>query len=120
MRKLITEIFNDFTVDGKKIPVKFLRYDGHETTYVTWMQYDMDNSFSGDDELMGCVEYYDFDIYTKGNFTKIIEEIKKLLKANHFVFQPSRCSADMYEDDTGYYHKTLCFAILVEEDINNG
>ena len=119
MRELITSIFNNFTVDGKKIPVCFLRYNGHETTYVTWMQYDMDNSFSGDDELLGYVEYYDFDVYSKGNYMNIIEEIKELLKAHGFVFQPSRCSADMFEDDTGYYHKTLCFAILKEE-IDNG
>ena len=115
MRKLITEIFKNFMVNGKKIPVSFLRYDGHETSYVTWMQYDMDNSFSADDELMGYVEYYDFDVYSKGNYMSIIEEIKKLLKAHDFVFQPSRCSPDMYEDDTGYYHKTLCFAIPKEE-----
>ena len=119
MRKLITSIFKNFTVNGKAIPVSFMRYDGHETSYVTWMQYDMANSFSGDDELMGYVEYYDFDVYSKGNYTDIIEEIKKLLKDNAFVFQPSRCSPDMYEDDTGYYHKTLCFAIPKEE-IDNG
>lgn len=118
MRKLITELFKNFTVNGKKIPVAFLRYDGHETSYVTWMQYDMDNSFSGDDELLGYVEYYDFDVYSKGNFTDIIEEIKNILKAHNFVFQPSRTSPDMYEDDTGYYHKTLCFAILKEEKTN--
>ena len=115
IRELITSIFSDFTVDGKKIPVSFLRYNGHETTYVTWMQYDMDGSYSGDDELLGYVGYYDFDIYSKGNYNNVIEQIKELMKTNGFVFQPSRCSMDMYEDDTGYYHKTLSFAIFEEE-----
>ena len=115
MNELITTIFQDFTVDEKKIPVCFMRYNGHETTYVTWMQWDMDSSYAGDDELMGYVGYYDFDIYSKGNYFNVIEQIKKIMKENNFVFQPSRCSADMFEDDTGYYHKTLCFATFEEE-----
>jgi hypothetical protein len=40
---------------------------------------------------------------------------KELLKDNGFVWQPSRSSADMYEVDTEYFHKTLNFAILREE-----
>ena len=122
-RTLITTIFQNFTVDSKAVPVQFMRYTGHETTYVTWMQYDMDNSFSGDNEILGYVEYYDFDIYSsgkdpnfKGNYTNIIKQIKALLKENGFEFQPSRCSADMFETDTGYYHKTLSFAIYFEEE----
>ena len=115
MNELITTIFKDFTVDGISIPVAYMRYNGHESTYVTWMQYDMDNSYSGDDDLLGYVGYYDFDVFSKGNFLNVIEQIKKIMKDNDFVFQPSRCSPDMFEDDTGYYHKTLSFAIFEQE-----
>lgn len=115
MNELIQSIFENFTVGGKKIPVSFLRYNGHETTYVTYMQYDMDSSLSGDDDLIAYVIYYDFDVYSKGNYTQVIEQIKTLMKENGFVWQPSKTSPDMYEDDTGYYHKTLCFAIPKEE-----
>ena len=114
VRTLITTIFNNFTVDGKKIPVSFMRYKGKETTYVTWMQSDMDNSYAGDNELLGYVGYYDFDVFSKGNYTNIIEKIKEIMKDNGFMYQPSKCSSDMFEDDTGYYHKTLCFAIEEE------
>ena len=79
------------------------------------MQTDADSSYSGDDELLGYADYYDFDIYSKGDYTNIVKSVKALLKANDFVWQPSRTSPDMYETDTGYYHKTLCFAILREE-----
>lgn len=115
MNELIKNIFKDFTVDGVKIPVKFLKYEGHDEPYVIYQQVDIDNSLSGDDSLIGYVEYYDFDIYSKGSYTRIIEELKKLLKENDFVWQPSRSSADMYETDTGYYHKTLNFAIYKED-----
>lgn len=115
IRTLITTIFANFTVDEKTVPVSFMRYKGKENTYVTWMQYDMDNSYAGDNELLGYVGYYDFDVYSKGNYTNIIEAIKEKMKDNGFMFQPSRCSPDMYEDETGYYHKTISFAI--EEEI---
>lgn len=115
MNELIESIFADFTVDGETVPVSFLFYNGHSDKYVVYMQTDADNSFSGDDDLLGYVDYYDFDVYAKGNFMRIIERVKELLKQNNFVWQPSRSSADMYETDTGYYHKTLNFAILREE-----
>ena len=116
MNELIEQIFANFTVDGVEIPVSFMFYEGHGEPYVTYMQQDADGSLSGDDELIGYVDYYDFDVYSKGNFFKIIESIKEKLKENKFVWQPSRTSMDMYEVDTGYYHKTLNFAYLREEN----
>ena len=118
--KTLKDIFKDFTVNSKVIPVEFLRYTGNSTTYITFMESDKDNSFSGDDELLGYVSYYDIDIYSKGNYLEIIEKVKEVLKDNGWTYQPSRDSGDLYEDDTGYYHKTLCFAITKEEVNNNG
>lgn len=115
MNELIESIFENFTVDGVKIPVCFLRYEGHNEPYITYQQMDADNSFAGDDDLLGYVDYYDFDVYSKGNFMHIIESVKQLMKDNGFVWQPSRTSADFFETDTGYYHKTLNFAILRED-----
>lgn len=116
MNSLIETIFANFKVNNVSIPVSFLRYTGKSTTYITYMHYDSDNSFSGDDELLGYVDYYDFDIYSKGNYLNIIESVKEILKENGFMFQPSRTSPDRYEDDTGYFHKTLSFAIEKEEE----
>ena len=116
MNELIKSIFENFTVDGVVIPVKYMFYEGHGEPYVTYMQQDADGSLSGDDELLGYVDYYDFDVYSKGNYMNIIESLKAILKANNFVWQPSRSSQDFYETDTGYYHKTLNFAILKEEN----
>ena len=76
MNELIEEIFQNFTVDGVEIPVSFMFYEGHGEPYITYMNEDADNSFSGDDELLGYVLYYDFDVYSTGNFFNIIESIK--------------------------------------------
>jgi uncharacterized protein (DUF302 family) len=110
MNATIETIFQDFTVDGVQIPVKFLRYNGNKTTYVTYMQQDANGSYAGDDEILGFVGFYDFDVYSKSDYSKVIEQIKVKMKENGFVWQPARDSQDMFEDDTGYYHKTLCFA----------
>lgn len=118
MNATIENIFRNFTVDGVKIPVKYLRYKENKNTYVTYMQQDAQNSYAGDDELLGFVGFYDFDVYSKSDYSNVIEQIKQKMKENGFVWQPSRDSQDMYEDDTGYYHKTLCFATheqIIEE-----
>lgn len=115
MNALIESIFHDFEVDGVDIPVKFLFYMGHGEPYIVYMQTDADGSISGDDELIGYIDYYDFDVYSKGNFIPIVKAVKQLLKENGFIWEPSRSSQDFYEVDTGYYHKTLCFAVPRQE-----
>ncbi len=116
MNELIESIFSNFIVDGVEIPVSYMFYEGHGEPYVVYMQQDANGSLTGDDELLGYVDYYDFDVYAKGNYLSIIESLKEILKANDFVWQPSRSSQDFYETDTGYYHKTLNFAIFKEEN----
>lgn len=106
----IQNIFRGFSVNNTPIPVSLLRYEGHGEPYVTYMQYDMDASLSGDDSLIGCVVYYDFDIYSKSNYLDIIDAVVGKMQDNGWVWQVSRSSEDMFEDDTGYFHKTLCFA----------
>ena len=115
MNELIETIFTDFEVDNVKIPVSFLKHKGKETTYVTYQLESMWNTFTGDDELLAYVNYYDFDIYSKGNYLKIVERVKEIMKQNGFMWIPSRSSGDMYEDDTGLFHITLCFAKEKEE-----
>lgn len=117
MNELIEQIFSEFYVDGVLVPVSYMFYQGHGEPYVVYMNQDKANSLSGDDELLMYADYYDFDVYAKGNYLGIIERIKKKLIENGFVWQPSRSSIDMYEVDTGYYHKTLNFAYpRIEED----
>lgn len=116
MNSLIEKTLKGFTVNGKKIPVKFLWYNGNEETYITYMITSADSVLHGDDELLNYVEYYDFDIYTKGNYKPIEKVLKALLTSVGFMWEPDRSSEDMYEYDTKYYHKTLCFSIERSEN----
>lgn len=115
MNELIESALANFTVDQVQIPVAYMFYEGHGEPYIVYMQENADSSLTADDDLIGYVDYYDFDVYSKGNYKNIVESLKSVLKSNGFVWQPSRSSADMYETDTGYYHKTLNFAIFKEE-----
>ena len=115
MNNELQTIFASFTVGGQAIPVSFIRYTGKATTYITYQEIQDDTPFSADDDLQAYVTYYDFDIYSKGNYLTIVESVKEILEANGWRWQPSMTSQDLYEDDTGYYHKTLCFAKIKEE-----
>ena len=122
MNEQIEQLFTNFKVNGVSIPVALIYYDGHGEPYVVYRQYDKDNSYSSDDEISGYVTYYDFDVYSKGNFLAIVEAIKSILKQAGWTWQPRRDSPDMYEADTGYFHKTICFAYpiqTVDEQNNN-
>lgn len=111
MNEIIEAAFNGFTVDNVEIPVKYLHYMGHGEPYVTYTPTGNGNVFSADDQIQNYITYYDFDIYSKRNFYGIAEAIKAIMQANNFSYVPSQDSPEMYETDTGYYHKTLCFAI---------
>lgn len=113
MNELIESIFDNFTVDNVQIPVSFLYYNGHSKSYVTYNNTSTGNTSYSNDDLEHYVEVYDFDIYSKGNYFKIVEGVKNLLEANGFIWQPSMTSADLYEEDTGYFHKTLGFAYII-------
>jgi len=114
LNEQIETLFADFKVNGFSVPVTYLFYEGHGEPYVTYLQYDADNSYSGDDELLGYVSYYDFDVYSKGNINTIIDAVKAKLKNAGWTWQPRRDSPDFYEPDTEYYHKTICFAMPIQ------
>lgn len=115
---LIERIFQGFAVQGITIPVAFLRYNGKKTTYITYQQTDAAQPMSGDDELINYLDFYDFDIFSTGNYIPIIEAVKTILRNNGFRWHPERSSGDLYEDETGLYHKTLSFSI--ERSTTNG
>ena len=106
MNELIEQLFSEFIV-----PVAFLYYDGNSPDYITYQQTDSDNVLAGDNKLLNYVDYYDFDIYSRGNYYNIVDRVQEILTGAGFTWQPSRSSGDMYEHETKLFHKTLCFAI---------
>ena len=110
MNEQILNVFKDFAVGGKSIPVAFQHYDGHGQPYVVFSREDDADSYSADDTLQAWVTYYDFDIYSKSNYLAIAQAVRDRLEAAGWTWQPSRSQWDMWEPDTGYWHVTLNFA----------
>ena len=90
-------------------PVSYMYYEGTEDTYITYMQLDKYGSLFGDDKIIGAVQYYDFDVYSKSNYLEVISKLIDTMVAAGWTYQPSRDSPDIYERDTKFYHKTICF-----------
>lgn len=108
MNEELKSIFGDaIKVGGKKIPTAHLKYKGKESTFVVWTITADVPELSADDEPLFSVALVDVDIYSKGNYLNVITEIKKLMKENGWVWVGD--STEMYEDDTGLYHKTISF-----------
>ena len=62
---------------------------------------------SGDDEPIYSTVTVDIDVYDEGNYLSVIKAIKKLMKENEWLWVED--SPEMYEEDTGLYHKTITF-----------
>ena len=61
----------------------------------------------GDDDTLCSTVPVDIDIYSETNYLAILKEIKKRMKENEWIWTGD--SEEMYENDTGLYHKTSSF-----------
>lgn len=106
-------IFNteiEEALDDIKVEHGYMHYDGDADTYITYMQTDKSNTLAGDNTVIGCVVYYDFDIYSRGNWLDLVDTLVETMEGYGWTYEPSRDSPDMYETDTRFYHKTICMA----------
>ena len=92
-----SEIKNILILD---VPVAHLKYKGNKKTYVVWTIIDEMPAFSSDDEITDSEVNVDIDIYSDSNYLKIMKE-------NEWIWDGD--SIEMYEEDTGLYHKTISF-----------
>ena len=108
---LIERIFADFEVDGAKIPVKFLYYEGHNEPYVVYTPTSNAGVLRADDEVQSYVQSVDFGVYSQGDYTNIVNQLKSKLIENGFMWRPEGDLEPMYNTDTKYYIKVINFAI---------
>lgn len=89
------------------VPVAHLRYKGSSKTYVTWTMLDEEPSFASDDEIIRSEVNIDIDIYSVNNYLNILSSIKNKMKENEWIWYGD--SPEMYEEETGLYHRTCSF-----------
>ena len=107
MNNDILAIFKDFTVDGEKIPVEWLRYKGKSKTFIVFNDLGDEPELCADDECIFSTKQYDFHIYSSGNYLNILKAVKNLLEKYEWTWVED--SPTMYEEDTRLYHITSTF-----------
>ena len=108
MNEELKALFGDsINVDGGVIPIAHLMYEGKSKRFITWTMLDETPILSANDEQLFSLCSVDIDIFSDGNYLDIIKEIKQLMKNNEWVWTGD--SPEMYEEDTGLYHKTCTF-----------
>lgn len=108
MNEELKAIFGDsITVKGENIPIAHIRYKGKSKRFITWTLLGEVPSLSANDEPLFSVCSVDIDVFGDSNILDMIKEIKNKMKNNDWVWTGD--SPEMYEEDTGLYHKTCSF-----------
>ncbi|WP_373898826.1 hypothetical protein ACER0A_004810 [Haloimpatiens sp. FM7315] len=99
------------TLKPLNIPVCFQRYSGKGETYITFHEYFSGGEDYEDDEERLTSHYVQIDVWSKNDYTGLVNEIKNLLNTVGFK---RLNEADLYEEDTKIYHKGIKFYYLEE------
>ena len=110
LRNLINKLIID-TLKPLKVPVCFQRYSGKAGTYVTFHEYLETGEEYEEDEESLTAHYVQVDVWSKNDYTELVNEVKNLLNAAGFK---RLNEGDLYEVDTKIYHKGLKFYYLEE------
>ena len=109
-------MINKLIIDTLKplsIPIGFQRYSGKEQTYITFHEYIQAGEAFEEDEEKYTGHYIQIDVWSKGDYTALVKSIKELLKSAGFK---RLNETDLYEPDTGIYHKGMRFYYLEERE----
>lgn len=109
LNKLILE-----TLSPLGVPVGFQKYSGQSLTYITFHEYlQTGEKFEDDDEAF-TGHYIQVDVWSKSDYTDLVNSIKQVLKTASFKRLDE---ADFYEPDTGLYHKGIKFYYLEPKEV---
>lgn len=88
------------------IPVSFQTYKGTDTTYATFFEYLAQGEAWAEDEEEITGHYVQVDIWSRGDNTSIVNQVKSLMAEAGFK---RTNEVDLYEADLGVYHKGIRF-----------
>jgi len=99
-----TQIMNILKTTGQ--PVAFQTYAGTTFPYITFFFYDENGALYADDVEDKTNWYVQVNIFSKGSYTALVEQVKQLMIDAGFT---RRSAQDLYESDTKLFHKALRF-----------
>lgn len=105
-------MINSLIIEALKplgIPVSFQKYNGKESTYITFFNYLEQGEQYADNEEKETGYYIQLDLWSKNDYTELAHNIKDYMKAAGFI---RTSAADLFESDTKIYHKVMRFFYL--------
>ncbi|MDD4802297.1 MAG: hypothetical protein PHF24_05065 [Syntrophomonas sp.] len=112
--KLINKLMIEL-LQPLQVPVSFQKYTGKALTYITFHEYHQTGEEFAEDAEAFTGHYLQVDIWSKTDYTALAIEVKSLLIAAGFKRLDE---ADLYEPDTGLYHKGLRFFYLEAREVD--
>lgn len=94
------------TLNSLPVPVEYMDYSGASTTYITFFFYNEQGALYADDEEIETAYGLQVDVWSKGDYTSLVDQTKSLLKQAGFI---RNYAIDLFEEDTKIYHKSLRF-----------
>jgi hypothetical protein len=88
------------------VPVRFQTYTGTADSYITFFTYLEKPEQHADDEERITSYYVQVDVWSKGNYTDLVNAVHEKMLAAGFIKQNFY---DLYEDDLKIYHKAMRF-----------
>lgn len=95
------------------VPVVFQKYSGSESTYITFFIYNEQGQFWADDTEIQTGYYIQVDVWSKSNYSALVNDVISLMKNAGFK---RNFAADLYEEETNTYHKSIRFNYVKEDD----
>lgn len=92
-----------------KVPVSFQKYNGKESTYITFFNYLEHGEQYADNEEKATGYYIQIDVWSKNDYTELVENVRNAMKAAGFI---RTSAADLFESDIKIYHKAMRFFCL--------
>jgi hypothetical protein len=105
-------IINKLIIDSLgslNIPVTFQKYSGNSEEYITFHEYYSEGEAHEDDEEALTSHYIQVDVWTKSDYTILVDNIRNLLIEAGFK---RLNESDLYEEISGIYHKIMKFYFL--------
>lgn len=91
------------------IPVQNMKYSGSSTTYITFFCFNEQGEAWAENEEIATDYAMQVDVWSKGDFTDVVNQAKGLLKIAGFK---RTFAHEFYEVDTQIYHKVLRFSYV--------
>lgn len=94
------------TLKNTGVPVAFQFYAGSSSTYITYFEYNQRPGLSGDDEEQNTIFSYQVDIFSKGDYTDLTNQVKAEL--NKIGFRRVM-ETELYLTEIQMYQKIIRF-----------